>query len=133
LQIKKTLDFLQATFQLSDAYRGNIMGLLGNFNGDASDDYVTRSGNRLSINSTEEELFYNFGFTWRVTENETLFYYPNGTSLSNYCNTSFVPVFTDEFRDPAKLLTLFSNDANLVTAASTVSKKYCTQNTPLLN
>lgn len=49
---------------LPDTYKGDLEGLLGNFNGDPSDDLVPKSVNRpLSINSTSEELHNNFGIT----------------------------------------------------------------------
>lgn len=49
---------------LPDRYKGVVEGLLGNFNGDPSDDLVPRSVNRpLSIESSSEELHENFGKT----------------------------------------------------------------------
>ena len=38
-------------------------GLLGNFNGDPSDDFISRTNIQYSTNSTEEALFHNFGQT----------------------------------------------------------------------
>ena len=47
-----------------DRYKGAVEGLLGNFNGDPSDDLVPRSVNTpLSVDSTSEDLHYNFGLT----------------------------------------------------------------------
>ena len=95
---------------------------MGNFNQDKSDDFVMRNGTRISENSTEREIF-QFGLTWRVFENESIFYFVNGTRPNDFCDLNFEPVFTDDFRDPDKLLALFNNDANLLSAANIVSLK----------
>ena len=118
--MKKTLDFLQASFQLDDVYKNSITGLMGNFNQNKNDDFVMRNGTRISENSTEREIF-QFGLTWRVFENESLFYYENGTQPSEFCDLSFEPVFTDDFRDPDKLLALFNNNTDLLSSANNVS------------
>ena len=35
-------------------------GLLGNFNSDPLDDFIGRDGTRLTVNSSEEEIYYKF-------------------------------------------------------------------------
>ena len=44
-------------------YGQQINGLMGVYNGNSSDDFLSRNGTLLSVNSTEKELFYNFGQT----------------------------------------------------------------------
>jgi len=41
----------------------DVRGLLGNFNGLAGDDLISRSGQTLSSNATEETIYFNFGET----------------------------------------------------------------------
>jgi len=40
-----------------------VRGLLGNFNGLAGDDLISRNGQTLSSNATEETIYFNFGET----------------------------------------------------------------------
>ena len=49
---------------LSDEYYERVVGLLGQYNGDADDDLIPQNGNSsISINSTLEEIHYQFGMT----------------------------------------------------------------------
>lgn len=43
-------------------FAGNTKGLLGNNDGDASNDFRLKNGTLLSVNSTEEQLF-EFGMS----------------------------------------------------------------------
>ena len=52
---------LSATIGAIQSLRGLTRGLLGDFNGDQSADLTTPTGQTLSVNSTEEEIFYGFG------------------------------------------------------------------------
>ena len=45
-----------------------VVGLLGNGNGDQSDDLTAKNGTVLSLNSTEEEIYYHFGQTCESVE-----------------------------------------------------------------
>jgi len=44
-----------------------IRGLLGNYNGDASDDFISRNGETIDANSNEETIYYKFGETCELS------------------------------------------------------------------
>jgi len=44
-----------------------VRGLLGNFNGIASDDLVSRDGETVDASSDEETIYYKFGQTCELT------------------------------------------------------------------
>lgn len=46
-----------------NAYRSKTMGLLGNFNGDPSDDLTAQDGRVLSPTASNMEIHYQFGLT----------------------------------------------------------------------
>ena len=52
---------LSPPLPVSTEFFGDTTGLLGRFNGDASDDFVNRTGSTLSPNATEQKLFFYFG------------------------------------------------------------------------
>jgi len=41
----------------------SIRGLLGNYNGVASDDLISRNGHTVAADATEETIYYEFGET----------------------------------------------------------------------
>jgi len=47
----------------SDLRNSDVRGLLGNFNGLSDDDLLSRGGQTLSSNATEETIHFNFGET----------------------------------------------------------------------
>jgi len=74
----------------------SFSGLLGQFDGARSDDFLLQGGSLpLSSSSTTQQL-QSFGDSWRVGENETLFLYPTGqdyTTMND--NTGFVPDYPE--------------------------------------
>jgi von Willebrand factor type D domain len=98
--------------------RGQMEGLLGNFNGNPSDDFMTRDGrvieeNKEAMNvarsvlsnfnisqyipiqldkATElflESIHNEFGDSWRITQSESLFDYPSGKNTDSFTNRAF--------------------------------------------
>lgn len=60
---------------LPETYRGSVEGLLGNYNGDPSDDLIPRSGGgSLPTDVTSEELHNNFGITCKCNCCMVMFY-----------------------------------------------------------
>jgi len=47
----------------SDMKNKGIRGLLGNYNGVASDDLISRTGQSVDANANEETIYYDFGET----------------------------------------------------------------------
>ncbi|XP_053386927.1 uncharacterized protein LOC123542089 isoform X2 [Mercenaria mercenaria] len=69
-------------------------GLLGNYNGDPSDDFAMPNGTVLKPNLTEREIF-EYGKTWTINPNNSAFVYDDGKSHFDFHNNSFVPRFLD--------------------------------------
>ena len=67
VKITPTQDSLSITVSLSSHYEGKTTALLGNFNGDPSDDLVLPNGTLLSSNASEETIYYNFGELCKAT------------------------------------------------------------------
>lgn len=56
-----------------ESVKGHLHGLLGNFNGNKSDDLMSRNGTVISSSSSPKAIHYDFGMTWQVGMNESLF------------------------------------------------------------
>ncbi|KAK3766711.1 hypothetical protein RRG08_046008 [Elysia crispata] len=53
--------------------KGKLEGLLGNYNGDSKDDFMSRDGNLLPADMKMREVHNRFGMSWQVSPNESLF------------------------------------------------------------
>ena len=59
--IKASNDILSFQLSIPHSFRDNTKGLLGVWNGNQSDDFLRPDGTTFSIDSSEEEIFDNFG------------------------------------------------------------------------
>ena len=84
---------LTYTVAASEENRNTPRGLLGNFNGNPNDDFITPDGTQIPISSDLRIIHYQFGMTWKVSQSESLFTYPPGRNHSSFQNPSFVPSF----------------------------------------
>ncbi|XP_055859523.1 fibrillin-1-like isoform X4 [Biomphalaria glabrata] len=92
---------LEFTVDIDDKYRTMTKGLMGNFNGDKSDDFIFPNGTKLSNNSSEREIFA-YGYSWLIKEDSSLFVYPYGTNFSSFTDLNFKPIFMDEVSDTVR-------------------------------
>ncbi|WP_340104876.1 BspA family leucine-rich repeat surface protein [Rhodohalobacter sp. 8-1] len=58
---------------ISTDYAGTLEGLLGNMDGNTANDFTTRDGTVLIPPLSFEELYREFGDSWRITQEESLF------------------------------------------------------------
>ncbi|XP_052827306.1 sushi domain-containing protein 2 isoform X1 [Octopus bimaculoides] len=95
IEIEVTPDVMNILVLMgSKALRNNVEGLLGNYNGNISDDFRARDGTIIPTSSSMEDIHYKFGNTWRVAAKDSLFsksYKPATPEEDNY-----QPVFIDK-------------------------------------
>ncbi len=129
--------FINISPLVSSSYPGQFIGLLGNFNGNQDDEMQTRKGKFILGDSESsygeitqalenfsplplplsqaqslyfEKLYREFGDSWRITPEESLFDYAPGESTASFTNRSF----------PSQYLTLNSLLPNQVRQAQEV-------------
>ncbi|XP_030834995.1 sushi domain-containing protein 2-like [Strongylocentrotus purpuratus] len=76
-----------------DSFRGLTQGLMGTWNGNASDDFLTPQGSILSPDLTTEQLHYQFGLLWEIGAAKSVFYYEPGKDHEFHTNRHYIPVF----------------------------------------
>jgi hypothetical protein len=111
---------LQASIQLPPEFRSKVTGLLGNFNGNATDDFQMRNGSLLPHTATEREIF-SFGQTWQIPQSDSTFFpYFGSDTRDSFCDSAFTPVFVTDYRD--SLADMFHN-SSMFTLANQVSRR----------
>ncbi|XP_052712057.1 uncharacterized protein LOC128186279 isoform X3 [Crassostrea angulata] len=97
LRVSLGVRFLISEVVVDNAYSGFAKGLMGNFDGNATNEFILPNGTLLDENATntERDLYFNFGQKWLVNE-DSLFYYEKGLSYQNYSHLEFQPLFLDE-------------------------------------
>jgi hypothetical protein len=75
---------------LAAARAGQVTGLLGDADGDPSDDLRTRGGQIVGVPPLDRATLYDrFGDSWRVTDAESLLPYRPGESTATFTDRSF--------------------------------------------
>ena len=86
-------DVLHAIITTPETAKGNIHGLIGNWDDNPLNDLQLPNGTSIPITSSMEDIHYKFGMAWSTTNITSLFYYPSGLSWSDFQSPSFVPSF----------------------------------------
>ncbi|XP_067687865.1 uncharacterized protein [Haliotis asinina] len=82
----------QATV-LEERYRGLTKGLLGNYNGNDTDDFTSPDGTMYPATSTDDEL-YPFGQSWAIkTQDESVLLYKPGQTIATFTDSTYIPLF----------------------------------------
>ncbi|VDI73639.1 Hypothetical predicted protein, partial [Mytilus galloprovincialis] len=121
------LNFQVKTRQLTlsasvpEDFKGQVKGLMGNFDGDKTNEFILPNGNVLTSSDVDSErkIYNNFGQLWETTAANTIFDYTDGKSWADYSHQDFVPLFIDEF-DNSTLQSAYS-----VCGGSTDQYKAC--------
>ncbi|XP_061188876.1 mucin-like protein [Saccostrea echinata] len=97
LKVSLGVRFLISEVVVDDTYMGFVKGLMGNFDGNAANDFILPNGTTLNENATqtERDVFYNFGQQWSVKD-KSIFNYNEGLGHENFSHPEFEPLFMDE-------------------------------------
>ncbi|CAC5394799.1 unnamed protein product [Mytilus coruscus] len=92
---------LTLSASVSEDFKSQVTGLMGNFDGDKNNEFVLPNGDILSSSDvdTEREIYNNFGQLWETTAANSIFAYTDGKSWADYSHQDFVPWFIDEFKN----------------------------------
>ncbi|XP_048727710.2 uncharacterized protein LOC125645867 [Ostrea edulis] len=91
--------FLTIEAVVDSKYNGSVAGLMGNFDGNSTNDFILPNGTFLKPEdvNTERKIYNNFGQFWAVNETTSIFHYGSGLSHRDYSHPEFVPFFVDEY------------------------------------
>ena len=75
--------------RLDDRRAGAVEGLLGNFDGDPTNDLVSASGEPLDLPIAFTDLYPSYADSWRVTAETSLFPYADGESTETFTDRDY--------------------------------------------
>ena len=75
--------------RLAPGRAGKVRGLLGDFDGDPTDDIAAPSGAALTPPVPFEKLYPSYADSWRVTRDSSLFSYADGQDTGSFTDRSF--------------------------------------------
>ena len=75
--------------RLDDSRAGAVEGLLGNFDGDPTNDLVSASGELIEAPFTFADLYPSYADRWRVTAETSLFPYADGESTETFTDRDY--------------------------------------------
>jgi len=85
--------FLVSTY-ISKTQAGQLIGLLGNGDGDRKNDLVMRDGTPLGTKISFDTLYPNYANSWRITQQESLFDYAPGETTETFTDRNFPRVLS---------------------------------------
>jgi hypothetical protein len=80
---------MNLSISLADSERGHMSGLLGNSDGNPTNDFTTRDGQVLASPVAKDQLYGAFSDSWRVDQAESLFSYADGRDTNTFTNPDF--------------------------------------------
>ncbi|KAL3868276.1 hypothetical protein ACJMK2_041103, partial [Sinanodonta woodiana] len=99
--ISAAVKMLSIEVAIPNTYKGRVQGLMGNFDGDDTNDFMYRNGTSLNASSSDRDIF-RYGQTWMIDPVQSAFIYPLGKSNKDFGHAEFTPKFIDEV-DPVKI------------------------------
>ncbi|XP_064385849.1 mucin-like protein [Halichondria panicea] len=87
---------LTFTVIIPDAFRGLTRGMVGNYNGNVTDDVVFRNGTMVPISEFSFRILHQVGLSWQVDASESLFTYPDGMTAADFAVLDHDPPYLDE-------------------------------------
>uniref|UniRef100_A0ABM0M9L1 Protein mesh-like n=1 Tax=Saccoglossus kowalevskii TaxID=10224 RepID=A0ABM0M9L1_SACKO len=84
---------LSAVILAPSTFKNRTVGLLGTWNDNTGDDLLASNGVYVSVNSSLQQIHHDFGLTWRISAEESLFRYKISETHSSLTDITYQPMF----------------------------------------
>jgi YVTN family beta-propeller protein len=115
--------YLTLNVSVAPARKGHLVGLLGNADGNAANDFTTRAGVVLPNPPAQADLYGQFSSSWRISQAESLFDYGTGQTTATFTDLAF----------PYADVTVGGLPASTVTSATATCKAATVTSEPYLD
>ncbi|XP_070567840.1 protein mesh-like isoform X2 [Ptychodera flava] len=92
-QISVVGQAMSLLFLATPEFKNQTAGLLGTWNDNPDDDLLTPEGNYVPVNSSLQDIHYDFGMTWAIVPADSLFYYRVGEDAHTSTDLTYEPLF----------------------------------------
>ncbi|WP_292861976.1 putative Ig domain-containing protein [Nostoc sp. LPT] len=89
IQISDRGSFLNINLGLADNRQGKVVGLLGNFNENGSDEFALRDKTVIGGSISNQQLYGDYAASWRITQATSLFDYAPGQDTNTFTDLAF--------------------------------------------
>ena len=89
LEVRTYGSFLNGVVRIPSSFAGQVSGLLGNADGDTSNEFALRDGTQLDARPSATQLHTTFADSWRVTNEESLFTYAVGETTETFTDLTY--------------------------------------------
>ncbi|KAK3612288.1 hypothetical protein CHS0354_011006 [Potamilus streckersoni] len=99
--VSNAVKMLSIEITIPKSLKGKTLGLMGNFDGNKTNDFMFSNGTYLVDSASEREIFV-YGQTWMTNASGSAFRYPPGKTHKDFAHADFTPKFLDE-ADPVAI------------------------------
>ena len=89
VRVNLRASYLNIKILLSETRRGRVEGLLGNFDGTRTNELITSGGESISDRPSLDELYNQYGESWRISQEQSLFDYLGGNTSDTHTDRTF--------------------------------------------
>jgi RHS repeat-associated protein len=80
---------ISLSISLADNRKGNVVGLLGDYNNTLNNEFALRDGTVIGSYLSQQELYGVYGNSWRIAQSTSLFDYAAGQTTDTFTNLNF--------------------------------------------
>jgi len=96
IEVRRTelTQYMRVFVKFPESLKGKVKGLLGNWDGNTANDFVTRDGKAMDVTATlanQNQLNRVFIDSWRINDATSGFAYPPGKTSASYYNAAWPP------------------------------------------
>ncbi len=77
------------TLALADNRKGNVVGLLGDYNNNLNNEFALRDGTVIGSAISQQDLYGRYSNSWRITQATSLLNYAAGQTTDTFTNLNF--------------------------------------------
>ena len=93
VKANKNYNALLVVVTVPNEYKSKTRGLLGNMDDNFENDFISPSGEVLSLNSFDDKALYTYGEQWKTTIATSIFKYTASKTHASFIDDTFVPKF----------------------------------------
>jgi RHS repeat-associated protein len=80
---------ISLSISLADNRKGNVVGLLGDYNNSLNNEFALRDGTVIGSSLSQQDLYGRYSNSWRIAQSDSFFNYAVGQTTDTFTNLNF--------------------------------------------